>query len=71
MDKTKKKKKQGRPRGKDSDNSLYGLGLAPEQETKLLEILADKELSFRYVVRRLARKWLEAGGPSDFNIKPA
>lgn len=39
--------------------SLYGLELTPTEDTKLLQMLDDKDMSFKQLMRKLLRSWME------------
>lgn len=41
---------------------LGGIGLKPEEEVRLLELLDEKDLSLKQICRALLRKWMAEGG---------
>jgi hypothetical protein len=51
-----------RPRKRNSDTSLGNIGLKPEEDVKLKELLEDKDISLRMLCRALVRKWVKNGG---------
>ena len=51
-----------RKRDPKSNNPFSGLGLKPEEDKKLTELLEQKDLSYKQVVRALIRQWMAEGG---------
>ena len=54
-----KKKRAGRPRGKDSDSSLGHMGLTKEEDATVQKLLDDKDRSLGQVQRYLFREWIK------------
>lgn len=55
-------KKRGKTRSKNSNYPFSGLGLKPEEDDKLKEMLANHDLSARQLLRALVRQWMDMGG---------
>lgn len=51
-----------RPREKESKSSFSNYGLKPEEDEKLIEMLEEKDLTARRLVRALLRQWIREGG---------
>jgi hypothetical protein len=51
-----------RPRTKNSKASYGNLGLSPEEDKKLIELLQNKDLTLSHVLRAMIRKWMEQNG---------
>lgn len=51
-----------RPRKRNSDTPFGNLGLKPEEDTQLQQLLIDKDISLRMLCRALIRKWVRNGG---------
>ncbi len=51
-----------RPRAKDSERSLGGLGLNPKEDLELQKIIDRHDISIKQLVRRLVRQCIEEGG---------
>lgn len=51
-----------RTRNKKSTRSLGNIGLKPEEDQRLRELLEEKDISLRMLCRALVRKWVRNGG---------
>jgi hypothetical protein len=51
-----------RPRKKNSKYPLGGLGLKPEEDDRLIELLDTHDISIRQLCRALVRQWMVEGG---------
>lgn len=51
-----------RPRTDTSKSSLMNLGMKPEEDKKLIELLDEHDLSVRQLCRQLIRQWMHEGG---------
>jgi hypothetical protein len=51
-----------RPRAKNSKSPLGGLGLKPEEDSVLAELLDKHDISIKQLCRALVRQWIEEGG---------
>jgi len=51
-----------RPRGKNSKFPLGGLGLKPEEDSVLLNLLEVHDISIKQLCRALVRQWINEGG---------
>lgn len=58
-----------RPKSKTSKGTLYNLGLKPDQEKKLHDLLEKRGLSVRRLARVLIKQWVEEDGPGNLNFK--
>jgi hypothetical protein len=51
-----------RPRNSKSKNPFMGLGLKPEEEVRFKELLEEKAIHGRQLVKALVRQWIREGG---------
>jgi hypothetical protein len=51
-----------RKRSKNSKSSYNNMGLKPEEDIRLRELLIEKDISFRMLTRALVRQWINSGG---------
>jgi len=52
-----------RKRSKNSKTSFAGLGLRPEEDKKLIRLLAEHDSSASRLVRTLIRQWMSRMAP--------
>jgi len=50
-----------RPRSKNSTYPLGGLGLKPEEDKKLMELVDSYDISVKQLCRALVRQWMKNG----------
>lgn len=51
-----------RPRSKNSKWSVGGIGLKPEEDAVLLELVKKHDISIAQLIRALVREWIANGG---------
>jgi hypothetical protein len=51
-----------RPRKKDSKYSVGGLGLKPEEDKVLIQLIEKHDISIAQLCRALVRQWIVEGG---------
>lgn len=52
-----------RPRKKNSKNSLGGLGMETYEDETINKRLAERDISLRWLIRKLLRDWLKETKP--------